>query len=231
MKELNINGVLIELEKKKIKNMYLKVLPPDGRIHICAPLRMSEEEIGRFVIARFDWIEKQQIKIRNRSIPHELFYESGDVLSIWGRKYNLIVNENRGENSLDLQGDNIVLSMKGTSTSLQRKKVIYTWYRKILESEIHCLLEKWEKIMGVKAESFTMRDMKTRWGTCNVRTKNICLNLQLVTKDPKCLEYVVVHELVHLLERSHNQIFKMYMDKFLPNWRIIKKELNSTITE
>jgi Predicted metal-dependent hydrolase len=226
MKQLIMNGIEIELERKRIKNMYLRILPPDGRIHISAPSRMKEDEIKGFVLSKLDWIEKQQQKMRLSITVNTLEYVTGEEIMLWGKKRCLKVSEGYSDNRITLDGDILVLSVKGDSMPEKRRKIMNDWYRKQLQQEIPSLLLKWEKIIGVRASGFTIRDMKTRWGTCNLRSKSICLNLQLAKKAPRCLEYVVVHELVHLLERSHNYIFKSYMDHFLPDWRMIKKELN-----
>jgi predicted metal-dependent hydrolase len=227
MQELMINGLTIELERKKIKNMYLRVLPPDGRIHISAPQRMKEEEINKFVLSRFDWIEEQQSRMLSRSYGQELKYVTGEEIRVLGRKLLLKVSENGNKNLISFDMKNLYMTVKSQSTTEQREKVLYDWYRKLLEQEIPQFMIKWESIIGVKSSSFQIRNMKTRWGTCNVRSRRICFNLQLAKKPPACLEYVVVHELVHLLEKSHNYIFKSYMDQYLPDWRSRKKELNN----
>ncbi len=226
MKHIIINNAPIELEKKRIKNMYLKILPPDGRVYITAPIRMSEEEIRRFVMSKLDWIEQQQEKIKQRHTHQELNYMTGEEIYLWGQRYVLEVIPLTGHSKIRLDGDYLYLYTKEDSSLDQRKHSINTFYKKELLEHIPQLLIKWERIIGVKANGFAIRDMKTRWGTCNIRTKKITLSLQLAKKHPKCLEYVVVHELVHLLEKSHNYVFKAYLDKFLPDWRNSKKELN-----
>ena len=226
MKIIMINNIPIELERKRIKNMYLRILPPDGRIHISAPMKMSEDEIRRFILSKEEWIRKHQLQIEKRHSNDNLEYITGEQLSIWGEPYRLVLKEGSSRNSVKVVGEEVILSCKAGSDTKQREHMMKQWYRKALEQEIPFLLARWEKNIGVKSYSWNIRDMKTRWGTCNIRTKNICLNLQLAKKPPSCLEYVVVHELVHLLERSHNHRFKAYMDLFLPNWRMIKRELN-----
>ncbi len=226
MKQLLMNGIEIELERKRIKYMYLRILPPDGRIHISAPVRMKEDEIEAFVFSKLDWIEKQQEKMKLYVPVIPLEYKTGEEIMLRGRKYRLQVAQGYRDNKVVLVDDRLILTINGDSTPEKRKKIMNDWYRIQLQQEIPPLFWKWERIIGVKASGFTIRDMKTRWGTCNLRSKNICLNLQLAKKNPRCLEYVVVHELVHLLERSHNYIFKSYMDRFLPDWRDMKSELN-----
>jgi predicted metal-dependent hydrolase len=226
MKLIWISNIPIELEKKRIKNMYLRILPPDGRVHISAPMKMSEEEIYHFVDQKLSWIMVQQTKIKQRGTHQELQYITGEQINIWGCSYVLSVKEAMTRNHIEVIGDEILLYIKPESTREQREKLVNNWYKKALEAEIPFLIARWERTIGVSSSGYRIRDMKTRWGTCNIRTKKICLNLQLAKKPPKCLEYVVVHELVHLLEKSHNSVFKGYMDRFLPEWRRIKSELN-----
>jgi predicted metal-dependent hydrolase len=226
MKRIWINDIPVELEKKHIKNMYLRILPPDGRVTISAPMKMREDEIYHFINRKLSWIILQRTKMQQSHIQQEQLFITGERLAIWGNRYTLVVKDTITRNHLEVVGDEILLYMKSDSTREQREKMIYTWYKKVLEAEIPFLLARWERSIGVSSSGYRIRDMKTRWGTCNTRTKMICLNLQLAKKPPECLEYVVVHELVHLLERSHNHIFKGYMDRFLPEWRRIKRELN-----
>ncbi len=229
LKTIIINKISIQLERKRIKNMYLKVLPPEGRIHITAPLRMSEDEIRSFVLSKLDWIGLQQEKLRQRHTHQELKYVTGEEIYVWGMPYTLVVSEKTGASGIDWHKDGIILTCKHDSITEERKRILDRWYREELNKRIPDLIGHWEKVMGVKASGFRIRDMKTRWGTCNTRTGNICLSLQLAKKAPRCLEYVVVHELAHLLEGSHNSRFKAYMDQFLPDWRQIKKEMNGSV--
>jgi len=226
MKQMIVNNILIELEKKKIKNMYLRILPPDGKVRISAPIRMSEEEIRRFAFSKLEWMIKQQEKMQQRHQNKDIRYETGEKIPIWGSWYELIVKEGSSRNKVLLEGSSVILYTRVGSTTEQREKIMATWYKGILQGKIPYLISKWENVIGVKSNSWSIRNMKTRWGTCNIRTRGICLNLQLAKKSPECLEYVVVHELTHLLEASHNDIFKKYLDHFLPQWRMIKKELN-----
>lgn len=226
MKQLIIDGILIEVSKKKIKNMYLKVLPPDGKVHISAPIRITDEAIRKFVISRIDWIVVQQGKIQNQHIREELDYISGEEVYFWGNRYFLEIVYSGTSGNVSIDGGRLILHTRTTSTAKQRENILNSWYRESLKEKIPFYITKWENNIGLKAEGWSIRDMKSRWGTCNIRSKRICLNLQLVKKPPECLEYVVVHELVHLLEGSHNSIFKGFMDQFLPDWRNIKAILN-----
>lgn len=227
MEQIIFNNIPMEIERKKIKNMYLKILPPDGKVLISAPIRMPAEEIRRFVQLKYEWIIKQQQKMQARPRQDVHKYISGEEIILWGKKYALKVILTERKARVSLSGEEVYLYVKLNSTPESRARILNQWYKEVLQEAIPELIEKWEKIIGVKASEFVVRDMKTRWGSCNIRTGKICLNLRLVNKRPICLEYVIVHELVHLLEASHNHVFKSYMDQFLPNWRIIKKELNN----
>lgn len=229
MKQISINGIPIEVEKKRIKNMYLRILPPDGRLHISAPLRMSEEEIRRFVLSKQEWIMRQQAKISRLPARQEPEYISGEEIFVWGKLYQLEIREVLRYSRVEAAEDKVILYAQPGSTKEQRERLLNQWYRKRLEAEIPRLMEQWERIIRVKASGWIIRNMKSRWGSCNIRTGKICLNLQLAKKPYDCLEYVVVHELVHLLEGSHNAVFKGYMDRFLPQWRRLKKILKNQL--
>ena len=236
MNKLIINQIPVEIEKKKIKNMYLRVLPPDGRLYITAPLKMPEKAITLFVQSKSDWIKKQQDKLRsNPEEEHEIMHPNfitGEAVLLWGKTYQIEVMYRKPRNRIVIIGDKLCLELHKSmeeSTVKQRSEIINKWYREALSIEIPELFIRWEKIIGVHASEWTIRDMKSRWGSCNVRSRKICLNLQLAKKPLEGLEYVVVHELVHLLEKSHNHVFKAYMDQFLPGWRAIKARLNGRI--
>jgi predicted metal-dependent hydrolase len=223
---LTIDNIEVEVQKKNIKNLYLSVLPPNGRVRVSAPVNMDDEAVKVFIAAKISWIRKHQDKYKNRPVQCENKYVSGETILLWGKPYYLEVVYSNARNNIKIDGSRLILQVRGTSTVEQRADVVNKWYRTNIKREIPKLLEKWQKIMGVAVLEWRVKNMKTRWGTCNIKDKRIWLNLQLAKKHPVCLEYVVVHELVHLLERNHNKIFKSYMDKFLPNWRVIKKELN-----
>lgn len=225
IKKIVISNIEIEINKKSIKNMYLKVSKQDGKVRISAPLRMKDEDIMNFARNKMDWIKKQVDIQENNFTRSVLNYENGEIHYLWGNPYTLIINHSK-RNKVDIVGDNILLFIDKELSNTELEKSLTQWYRKQLIKMLPKLFDKWQGIIGVKAESVRVKNMKTRWGSCNTRDKRIWINVQLAKKPIICLEYVVVHELVHLLEGSHNAVFKNYMDMFLPNWRIIKKELN-----
>ncbi len=230
LKNIAIADIDIELLKKKIKNIHLSVHPPDGRVRLAVPKDMDEEATRIFAISKLAWIRKQQAKFitQERQTPREFL--SGESHYFLGDRYLLNVFENTGKQHVQIRNKkDIDLYVRKDSTKEKREKIMIEWYREELKKFIPDYIEKWEPIMGVKVEDWGVKLMKTKWGSCNIGAKRIWINLELAKKNPRCLEYIVVHEMVHLLERKHNDIFKAYMDKFLPNWRSIKAEINGLI--
>lgn len=228
---LVINGIEVSVSKKNIKNMHLYVKPPDGRVVVSAPDGLSDESIELFVRTKIGWIRRQQEKFEKQPRQTAREYVSGEALYVWGRQYYLVVNYSSKGNSLVLDGDRAILTVRAESTIEQRERYVNEWYRAILKEEVERVLPKWERITGLHPSSWQTKNMSTRWGTCNVSSKKIWLNLQLAKKTPECLEYVIVHELSHLVEKSHNERFVSLMDEYLPNWREIRKSLNGQILD
>lgn len=222
---LNISGIPIEVCKKDIKNMHLYVKPPNGYVMVSAPLSMSDAAIERFVRTKTSWIKKQIEKFDNQLRQSEREYVSGETLYVWGKQYYLQTAYGN-KNSLMLSGDKAVLTVRKESTAEQRENFVREWYRELLKAEIERLLPKWERATGLKASGWQTKYMTTRWGTCNTKTGKIWLNVQLAKKTPECLEYVILHELVHLVEKTHNERFVSLMDKYMPMWREVKTTLN-----
>ena len=296
-KQIVVDGIEITVIKKKMKNMYLRVLPPDGRVQITAPLRTSNAKIREFAQSRLSWIKLQQEKIRSHPRTKQILYETGDIIFLWGRQYRLEICElradekpevfgpgtygkeiggkensesesglkiDRSENNIsagmsDRSDADISVNMSGrptadississemwgigeafedeicgivylkaaaASTVHQREHFLNEWYRSQLRQAIPAVMEKYERVVGVRAKEWRIKNVKTRWGTCNTVKSRIWLNLQLAKMPPECLEYVVAHELTHLLEPSHNQRFYALMDSFYPDWRSVKKRM------
>ena len=221
-----IFDIEIEVIKKNIKNMHLTVLPPDGKVRITAPASIKDDTIQSFATDKITWIKKQISKFENHQRQTKREYVSGESHYVWGRRYRLELRHNYS-NKVEIEGDKLILTIRKDSTTQQRENAMIEWYRKQLKEKLPELTEKWEKVIGIKADTFRVKNMLTKWGTCNIRDKRIWINLQLAKKPINCLEYVIVHELVHLLEKSHNSIFADYMNKFLPDWRMTKNELNN----
>jgi len=231
MINLIVGGIEISAEKKQIKNMYIRVVPPDGKVKITVPMSATEAAIRMFALSRIAWIKKQRQKFVEQPRQAERKYVTGEGYYLWGKRYLLDVVYNNMRNDVSISGQRIILQVRKDSTPQQRANVLDNWYREMLREAIPPALEKCEKIVGVKAKEWQIKNMRTRWGTCNIKEKRIWLNLQLAKKAPKCLEYVIIHELVHLLEKSHNNIFKGYMDRFYSNWRTVKANLNNQMLD
>lgn len=224
---LEVDGIKIHVEKKKMKNMYLRVLPT-GIVKISAPISMPQKNIIDFAKIRMDWIiKKRETIIKNPPEPY-LRYVSGEIHYLWGKEYTLKLYSKDLINDVivDDEKDVIYLPVKTRTTRDEREKVFIEFYRKEIKKVIPSLLEKCVDIVGRSPNEWRVKNMKTRWGSCNVYDKRIWLNLQLAKKDPICLEYVIIHELTHLYEANHGPRFKNYMDNFCPNWREIKKLVN-----
>lgn len=226
MKEILLDGISVSVIKKPIKNMYIRVLPPDGAVKISAPRAVSDEDVRRFAESKIEWIKKQRESFAHMPGEGEREYVTGEYCELWGHRYRLKVQESDYGNRVSLSGEELVLRIKGENDAGRREKVLNEWYRRQMRQAVPALLKKCEGVVGVRAEEWHIKNMRTRWGTCNVREKRIWLNLQLAKKPPECLEYVIVHELVHLLERNHNKRFYGYMDQFYPGWREVRRRLN-----
>jgi predicted metal-dependent hydrolase len=206
--------------------VHLSVYPPDGRVKIAAPYRMDLDTIRIFAISKLAWIRKMQVKIlsQDRETPRE--YRNRESHYFLGKRYLLKVKEKEARPTVTLKYDKIQLQVRPETDAVQKQTILQEWYRAELKKLLPNMIARWEKKMDLQVAEFGIRRMKTKWGTCNPGAKRIWINLELAKKPLGCLEYIVVHEMVHLLERSHNQRFVAYMDSFLPQWRELKEELN-----
>ena len=226
--QIEISGIKIELQKKNIKNLHLSVLPPDGKVRVSAPLTMSDDAIAVFVRTKLGWIRKQRAKFEAQPRQSAREYVSGETLYVWGRQYFLQVDYSYKGNSLVLDGNKAILTVRKESTTKQREAFVNEWYRGLLKAEVEKYLPKWERITGLYCSGWQSKYMTTRWGTCNTNTRKIWLNLQLAKKPIECLEYVILHELAHLKAKNHGAEFIAIMDQFMPYWRELKKQLNDS---
>jgi len=222
---INICGIPVEINKKDIKNMLLYVKPPNGKVTVSAPLSTSNEAIVRFVSVKVKWIKKQIEKCKNQADSAKNEYISGESIFVWGEKYILQV-ESGAKKSVVLSGENVVLTVRKGTTANQREKYIREWYRELMKTEITRRLPVWEKKTGLKAESWQVKYMTSRWGSCKSKKRNINLSLLLAMKTPRCLDYIILHELLHFKERGHNERFYGFLDRYMPEWKEIRKELN-----
>ena len=213
--------------RKPIKNVHLSILPPDGKVRVSSPLRLKDDTIRSLIATRIPWIRKQKAKFeaQERQTPRE--YISGESHYVLGKAHRLEVVYENGSPCVSLKGKSkIILQVRPNSTLARREEVLLDWYRSELLVISTELLETWQKRIGVAVGSWGIKRMKTRWGTCNQKAGRILLNLELIKKPMACIEYVVVHELLHLIEKKHNERFVELMTKHLPKWRSCKEELN-----
>jgi Predicted metal-dependent hydrolase len=226
MSIIKIKDLTVLIEKKNIKNLYLYIKPPMGDIKISVPRNMPDEKIRAFIESKIPWIQKQQRKIQDNPPETEYQYSSGESHFLWGQRYILDVIYPSAKNEALLKDGKIVLHICKENNPSYRGKMLYKWYRHELKTAVSVVSSECEETTKITAKEFKIKDMKTKWGTCNISKKRIWLNLQLVRKKPECLRYIIIHELVHLLEKYHNNKFRLYMDKFCPDWRSIKKSLD-----
>ena len=225
-KKIVVAGIDVSVTRKKIKNVHLSVYPPNGVVRISAPLRMSDETLRVFLVAKVGWIRSQQTKLQQaqRETPRE--YVDRESHYFWGSRLLLKVKTQEVPATVEVKSQQMVLRIRPGSTLESREAVVHAWYRDQVRSAAEPLIKKWERKLNVRANSLYIQKMKTKWGSCNTTKKNIRLNTELGKKPKECLEYIVVHELVHLLEPSHNAKFQELMDTHLPNWRALRSQLN-----
>ena len=219
-----IENIAVCVERKNIKHMYIRILPPDGDVKVSAPLTVPDDEIADFVKSKKDWILKKQKYIRENDIKSPLKYVNGEKHPLWGREYALQLVSNKTIKHAFSDENTIYLPVPKRSTIEKRKNILDEFYRSELKGAIPPVLERCTEIVGRNPKSITVRKMKN-WGNCK-KDGRITLNLNLAKKDEECLEYVMIHELCHLIEFNHGKEFKKLMDEFCPKWKEIKKRLN-----
>ncbi|MFZ2448964.1 MAG: SprT family zinc-dependent metalloprotease [Methylovulum miyakonense] len=224
--QLYLGDIAVDVVFKDIKNLHLGVYPPDGKVRISAPLHMKLDAIRVFAISRLGWIKQQQQKLREqqRETPRE--YLDRESHYVWGKRYLLRIVYTDMALGVYLKHGKILLRLRPEAEEEKKQEILEAWYREILKQAVPPLIAKWEPIIGVKVERFFVQRMKTKWGSCSPAAKSIRLNTELAKKPPECLEYIVVHEMAHLLEATHNSRFTGMMDQFMPDWRHQKDELN-----
>jgi predicted metal-dependent hydrolase len=227
MPTLQLGAIAVEVVLKEIKNIHLSVHPPAGKVRIAAPLRMDLDTIRVFAITKLAWIKSQQKKLREqeRETPRE--YLDRESHYVWGKRYLLKLVEKDAAPSVELKHSKMVLQLRPAASIEKKQGVLDVWYREQLKAAVPPLVAKWEKALGVKVGKVFVQKMKTKWGSCNPVAGNIRLNTDLAKKPLACLEYIVAHELAHLLERHHNERFIALMDAHMPQWRQYRDVLNS----
>ena len=228
MHQITVGGVEVSVLRKAIRHLRLGVYPPSGSVRVSAPLAVSDAAIRLAIAGRLAWIRRQQARIAGQPQPPRQEGVSGESHFFLGRGYRLNVIECKGPARVCLSGstESLDLLVRPATSAAYRVGVLQYWYRQALKELIPPLLARWQPVIGVQAADWGIKRMRTRWGSCNVRARRIWLSLELIKKPVECLEYVLVHELVHLLERRHNRRFFAHMDQFLPTWRLTRAALN-----
>ena len=223
---IEVTDLKVEVERKWIRNIYLRVSPTDARIRISAPMLMSERAIRQFVLAKEAWIRQRLRRVGERQSPTPREYLSGELHYYMGQGYRLQVVHGNGPARVERADDQIILYIREGATKEQREVAMREWYRAEMKALIAVLVARWEAVIGVKARRISIKRMRTIWGSCNHRTHDINFNLELMKKPLHCIEYVVVHELLHIIVSLHNDEFKALLTRYLPDWRETKRELN-----
>jgi len=228
MEQIEVNGLCVDVIRKDIKNLHLGVYPPDGRVRVAAPSAVSDEAVRQAVITRQGWIRRQQERfaLQERQSPREMI--DGESHYFAGQRYRLKIIEGSGPFTVILRNKQTMeLHVPPKSSHEKREEVLLRWYRQQLKGLIPEIISKWEPILGIEVADWGVKRMKTKWGSCNPDKRRIWLNLELAKKNVKCVEYIVLHEMVHILERTHNDRFRKYMDRFMPSWQMLRDELKS----
>lgn len=224
--QIDLSDMQIEVVRKDIKNLHLSVLPPQGKVRVAAPRHMNLDTIRVFLISKLPWIRSQQRKMRaqEREAPRE--YLDRESHYVWGRRYLLKRVEKDAAPAVELKHSKLVMQVRPGTDEARSQEILEGWYREQLRAAVPKLIAKWEPVMGVKVGRVFVQRMKTKWGSCNPASRAIRLNTDLAKKPPECLEYIVVHEMAHLLERTHNARFTELMELFMPAWQHLRKQLN-----
>ena len=225
--QITVSDITVDIARKDIKNLHLAVYPPDGRVRVAVPLLIDDEAVRLAIISKLAWIKRQQALFQGQDRQSVREYISRESHYYWGDRYLLNITYHSAPPQVIIRNRNTLdLLVRTGSDTRQRERVLLAWYRQQLKAAIPPIIARWEPIIGVDVAEWRVKRMKTKWGTCTIEARRIWLNLELVKKSPNCLEYIIVHEMIHLLERLHNDRFVAYLDKFLPQWRLYRDELN-----
>jgi len=219
------SAIPVEVEFRNVKTMRLTVYPPDGRVRIIAPIGANSEYIRKFAASKIAWIKKQRAKFINHSKLTASLKNHATVY-VWGDPWELEIIERRGHPKIVLEGGTMKMYIRPGSTKEKRQEFLDKWYSKMLKEAAPAIIEKWEGRIGVEVKKLFVRKMKTHWGSCNSTRQTLRLNSELVKRKRECLEYVIVHEMLHIIEKSHNRKFYSLLNKYIPEWKIIRKKMN-----
>jgi predicted metal-dependent hydrolase len=223
---IELGEIAVDVVKKDIRNVHLSVYPPTGKVRISAPLRMDLDTIRVFAISKLGWIKQQQKKVNDQKREPPREYLDRESHYLWGRRYLLKLIDQDAAPQIELKHNRLILRIRPATGEEKKQAVLEEWYRAQLKQAVPPLIAKWESLMHLRVERFFVQRMKTKWGSCSRGAASIRLNTDLAKKPPECLEYIVVHEMAHLLEPTHNSRFTALMDLFMPSWRFYREMLN-----
>ncbi|MFB6575520.1 M48 family metallopeptidase [Kocuria palustris] len=225
---LTVRGIDIDVVYKDIKHLHIGVYPPAGRVRVAAPTRFDDDTIRLAVVQRLSWIRRRRKELAGATRQSTREMVLGESHYVWGVRKRLKIVERPGRSHIEIDGERLVFYVSSNSMAEQRRSVLDRWYREQLRNALPDLISRWESELDVTVPKWTVRKMKTKWGSCNRETRNVWFNVELAKKDPGCLEYIVVHELMHYFERGHGARFVALMDKYLPDWRMRRDLLNGS---
>jgi predicted metal-dependent hydrolase len=224
---IEVSGISVEVVRKEIKNLHVGVYPPSGRVRVAAPRRLTDDAVRLAVVSRLGWIRRRRAEFEQQDRQSQREMVTGESHYFRGRRYLLDVVQHDAAPLVRVVGNKrMELRVRAGSDRARREEVLERWYRSKLRDAAALVLEKWEPTVGIEVADLRIRRMKTRWGSCNAKARRIWLNTELAKKPPNCLEYILVHEMAHLLERHHGERFRELMDSFMPTWRSRREELN-----
>lgn len=226
--QIKLGDISLDVLHKDIKNVHLSVHPPTGRVRISAPLRMNLDTVRVFAISKLAWIKKQQNRFRSQQREPQREYWTRESHYYLGKRYLLRVIERDSAPAVNIRHETIEMYVRPNSVLEKKKEILEAWYRQKLKEIVPPLIVKYERALKVSVKDFGIKKMRTKWGTCSREAKRIWLNLELAKKPIHFIEYIIIHEMTHLIERHHNGKFTAYMDKHMPQWRHFKEELNRT---
>ena len=221
----NLAAIPVEVEYRNVKTLRLTVFPPDGRVRIAAPPGTEPAFIKKFASSKIKWIEKHRERFLNHSKLSGSLRNNSKVF-VWGAAHELELIERRGNPKIIIEGGYMKMFVRPDSTKAKRLEFLDRWYRRILKETAPAIIKKWEAIIGVEVKKLYVRKMKSHWGSCNRERQTLRLNSELVKRSPECLEYVIVHEMLHIIEKGHNSRFYRLMNKHIPAWKAIRKRMN-----
>ncbi len=226
---ITVSSINVSIDRKDIKNLHVGVYPPNGRVRVAAPVHIDNEAVRLAVISKLAWIKKQVRHFQEQPRQTEREMVSGESHYFLGKRYLLEVVYGAKKHQVVLNHSTLEIHVKMGTSIENRQKLLNAWYRGHLHTVAQEFISKWEDRTGIELNSWSIKKMRTKWGSCNIDKRNILINLNLAKAPVECIEYIVVHEMVHLLERHHNNNFKSYMDRYLPEWKKCREILNQSV--